>query len=458
VPKTIAVIDPSSGALVGEIPDEAVDEVAGHVAAARQAQRAWGACPPGERAARLREAATCLRARADDIAHLQTRESGKLLRDSMGGVLAGVAMLEQYAELAPVHRGRSLHGSPGATDLIVVEPRGVAAVIVPWNDPVAIACQGIAANLAAGNTVVVKPSERAPLAVTEVARTLSTFLPPGVVRVASGGARAGAALVEHPHVDVVVHTGSVTTGRWIAERCATSMKKAVLELGGKDPLVVDADVDPEWAAGVAATAAFANAGQICVSAERLLVHRAVVEPFVAALTARAEAMRVGDPLDAGTDMGPLVDEAQVAHVLSHIGDAVDRGARVAAGGSRLAGPGCFVRPTVLLDVVSDALTWREETFGPVAPIRVVESFDEGLEAAAHDTYGLAAVVLTRSWANAQRAARELPAGTVKVNSAFGGAPGGAAHPFRMSGNALGYGPELLDEVTRWRVIHLEPAP
>jgi succinate-semialdehyde dehydrogenase/glutarate-semialdehyde dehydrogenase len=341
---------------------------------------------------------------------------------------------------------------------MLVEPRGVAAVIVPWNDPVAIAAQGIGANLAAGNTVVVKPSERAPLAVGEVARLLAVHLPPDVLRLASGGPATGAALVDHPVVDVVVHTGSVATGRWIAERCAARFAKAVLELGGKDPLVVDGDVDPEWAAGVAATAAFANAGQICVSAERLLVHRDVADAFTAALVARAEALRVGDPLDPATEMGPLVDAAHVDHVLGHVRDAARRGATVAAGGTRLERPGCFVAPTVLTGVPLDALVWQEETFGPVAPIRVVESFDQALAEAAHPTFGLAAVVLTRSWSNAQRAAREIPAGTVKVNSAFGGAPGGAAHPFGMSGNALGYGPELLDEVTRLRVVHLEPAP
>ncbi len=222
---------------------------------------------------------------------------------------------------------------------------------------------------------------------------------------------------------------------------------------------MDAGVDPVWAAGQAALGAFANAGQICVSVERILCHRDVAAPFLEALAERASTMRVGNGLDPETEMGPLVDAAQRDQVARHVDQAVAAGARVLAGGRALEDrPGFFYAPTVLADVPPDSTVMREETFGPVAPVLTVASFDEALERADDSGYGLSATVLTPSQANAQRAWRSLRAGTVKVNAVFGGAPGGAAHPRRASGLGLGYGPELLDELTQVKVVHLEPAP
>ncbi len=231
----------------------------------------------------------------------------------------------------------------------------------------------------------------------------------------------------------------------------------VLELGGNDPLVVDQDVDPVWAAAQAATGAFANAGQICVSVERIYCHAELVEPFTDALVERAIALVMGDGRKDDTELGPLVDLAHRDQVHAHVTDAVGRGARLRAGGEVPDGPGAFYPATVLSDVPAGSRILAEETFGPVAPIVTVDSFDEGLELAAAGDHGLAATVLTGSQAHAQDAWRRLPVGTVKVNAVFGGAPGGAAHPHGVSGNSLGYGPELLDELTRYRVVHLEPA-
>ncbi|MDP9389266.1 MAG: aldehyde dehydrogenase family protein, partial [Actinomycetota bacterium] len=256
----------------------------------------------------------------------------------------------------------------------------------------------------------------------------------------------------------VVHVGSARTGRAVAAACAARGAKAVLELGGKDPMIVDAGTDPGWAAEQAAVGCFANAGQICTSVERIYVHREVADAFVDELVARAQRMRVGPGDDAATEMGPMIDDAQRSVVDRHVREAAEAGAEVRCGGAPLDGPGAYYPPTVVTGVKPGMSLVEEETFGPVAAVQVVDSFDEALTLANDTAYGLAAVVLTPDMAHAQRATRELDVGTVKVNAAFGGAPGGAASPHKASGDGFGYGPELLDELTRVRVVHLEPPP
>ncbi|HEX2118964.1 MAG TPA: aldehyde dehydrogenase family protein, partial [Acidimicrobiales bacterium] len=428
------------------------------VATARAAHPGWERTGPGERASRLKAGVQRLRAAVDDIALLQTREGGKPLADSRGGVEAGIGAVDQYAELGPLHRGRSLQGSWGATDAMIRVSRGVAALCLPWNDPVAIACAQIGANLVVGNTVICKPSERTPFATAEVIRLLNEELPEGVLQLAVGDGALGAALAAHEGVDVVVHVGSVATGRSVAAACAARGAKAVLELGGKDPMIVDAGVDPAWAAEQAAVGCFANAGQICTSVERVYVHAQVADAFLDELVSRAKALRVGPGTDPSTDMGPMIDDRQRAVVDAHVRAAVDAGAEVLCGGSPVEGAGSYYPPTVLAGVRPGMAVVEEETFGPVAAVQVVGSFDEALALADATPYGLAAVVLTADMDHAQRALRELHVGTVKVNAAFGGAPGGAATPHGASGDGFGYGPELLDELTRVRVVHVEAPP
>jgi acyl-CoA reductase-like NAD-dependent aldehyde dehydrogenase len=292
---------------------------------------------------------------------------------------------------------------------------------------------------------VFKPSEKTPLSGARLVELLDLG---DVLQLLHGDARAGRPLAAHPGVDLVIHTGSVQTGRDVAESCLDRLGKALLELGGKDAMIVDADVDPEWAAEQAAIGAFANAGQLCTSVERIYVHRDVAEPFLDALTRRAEALEIG----------PLIDEDQRDWVHNHVEDACRNGARLRTGGQVPDGAGCFYPPTVLVGPPSDAPVVAQETFGPVAAVRVVHSFGAAIEEANRGQYGLSAVVLTRSQANAQRAWRELDVGTVKVNAVFGGAPGGAAEPRRRSGYGFGYGPELLDEVTHTKLVHLGVAP
>ena len=444
----LEVRDPRDDALVGRIPVGGPADVDAAVAGAVKAAAGWARTSPGERSSLLKAAARDLRARLDEVAELQAREGGKPLGDSRGGVEAGIGTLEQYAELGPLHRGRALQGSYDATDVMRWEPRGVVAVLTPWNDPVAISLQGLGAALAAGNTVVYKPSERTPLCGALVAEVLAAHLPPGVLQLLHGDGRTGAPLAAHPDVDVVYHVGSSVTGAAIRRATAETGAHAVLEGGGKDACLVDAGVDPAWAAQQVALGAFANAGQICVSVERVYVHEAVADAFLDALVREAGSFGIG----------PLVDRRQREVVEAHVGGAVADGARVLAGGQTPEGAGAWYPPTVLVGCTDDMTVMREETFGPVAAVRVVSSFDEGLAAAARSTYGLAATVLTPSMEHAQRAARELPVGTVKVNAVFGGAPGGSATPGPGTGQGFGFGPELLDELSRCKVVHWEPAP
>lgn len=259
----------------------------------------------------------------------------------------------------------------------------------------------------------------------------------------------GAALAGAP-VNVVAQVGSTVTGRSIAAACARTGAKALLENGGSDPLLIDAGVDPVWAAQQAALGAFVNSGQICVAVERIYAHREIAEPFLDTLVAEAEGW--------AAKIGPLVDRRLREGIDDQVQHAVKEGARMRCGGTIPAGPGAFYPPTVLTDCTDEMAVMREETFGPVAPVAVVESFDEGLRRAADSRYGLAATVLTASMTNAQRSWRSLPAGTVKINAVFGGAPGGAAHPRRASGQGFGYGPELLDEMTVTKAVHLEAPP
>jgi acyl-CoA reductase-like NAD-dependent aldehyde dehydrogenase len=448
------LIDPSTGAQIAEIPAGDAIDAERAVAAARKAAPGWARTPVGERAAALHRLAAEAERRVDELARLQSRENGKPLAMSAGDVRTAAATLRQYAELGPLHRGRSLVGDVGAVDLMVHEPRGVAALIIPWNDPLGILAGLLGAALVTGNTVVVKPSERATLAPLRMVELLD--VPAGVAAVLLGDGRAGRALVEHPDVDLVCHVGSVATGRSIGEVCGQLLRPCVLELGGNDALIVDSGVDPSYAAAQAAEGAFANGGQICTSVERIFVHADVAEEFTIALVQRAEALVVGDPFADGTQMGPLVDDSHRESVHAAVREAADAGATILTGGEIPDGQGAFYPPTVIADVTEAMQVMREETFGPVAPIRAVSSFDEALEAANATRYGLAANVLTPSQDHAQRAWRQLVAGTVKVNAVWGGAPGGAAEPHGCSGRGFGYGPELLDEMTTTKVVHYEP--
>jgi succinate-semialdehyde dehydrogenase/glutarate-semialdehyde dehydrogenase len=405
----LAVLDPATGEPIGHIPAGAAPEAHDAVRAARAAHGAWARTDPGARGSLLKAAARRLRECARELAELQTRETGAPLSGSLGGVEAGIASLEAYAELGPLDRG-----GPPRGDLVLREPRGVVAILMPWSDPLAATCGALAAALVAGNAVVLKPSQKAPLAAERVAELLDLG---AILQILHGDERAARPLSTHPGVDLVMRPGEEAAGSHLA--------------------IIDAGADPESAAAEVAASAFAGAGQSCGSLERVHVHRLIAEPFLEALTGAARALKVGPGLNSGTEMGPLIDSDHRTWVHRQVQDAVYGGAELMAGGEPLPGRGFFYPPTVLVNAPVDALVNCGETRGPVVTVRVVESFDLALETG---RVGLASV-LTPSHVNAQRAWRALQARTVSVNAIFSAPPPGAE-------------PELFNAVTRTKVVHL----
>lgn len=447
--QSLTVNDPTTGEEVGTVQCAGSEQIASAVAASREAQGSWAGLSPQERGGLLHAMADAVDAVTEELTDLNHRETGKTLDDSRGGIEAGIATLRQYAELGPLHRGHSLRGPLGAADYTIIRPRGVAAVLTPWNDPVAVALGLIGAALVTGNTVIHKPSERCPHLGIRLGDVLAGVLPENVLLTLTGGPEVGAELTRHP-VDVIAHVGSSATGRAIAVEATRSGAHVIRENGGNDPLLVDRGVDPQWAAAQAALGCFANAGQICTSVERVYVHREIAEPFIDALVAEAEQLN-------STTGQPLVDTAHRDLVHGQVAAAISTGAEALVGGEIPDGPGAHYPATVLVQCEEELEIMREETFGPVAAIRVVDSFEEGLAWAAAGRYGLAATVLTTRIDHALRSAAQLPVGTIKINGVFGGAPGGSAQPHGDSGAGFGHGPELLGEMTRVSVVHIEEA-
>jgi succinate-semialdehyde dehydrogenase/glutarate-semialdehyde dehydrogenase len=416
----------------------------------------WRRTAPSERAAALRRAATAVRERGDELAESLCACTGRLRREARASAHVAADLLDEAA-VTGLAGSRSLAGAAGAVDWIRAEPRGVVAVITPWNDPYPAAAGLLAAALVTGNTVVHKPSERSLVPGLALGRTISGCLPDGVLEVVPGDAEVGRALAADPRIAVVAHVGSSAAGAFIRAACAARGAKAITENGGKDPIVVDAGVDPGWAASQIAIGAFTNAGQLCTSVERVYLHAEVADAVTRLLVRLAEALRPGDPRADSTTFCQLVDETQLAVVDGHVEDALHRGARVRTGAHRLNLPGSWYAPTVLDRCTDDMLVMTEETFGPVAPIQVVQSWADGLQAASRSRYGLAATVLTPDPRHALEAVETLPVGTVKVNAVFGGAPGGSADPRGESGLGRGYGPDLLGELVALKAVHWSTA-
>jgi len=455
--RVLVHIDPATGAANGcTVAGSAAEATAG-VDAAVAAGRAWRATSPSERAAGLREGAAAIRAVADELAELLCASTGRLLGQCRESAEVAADLLEEAAVTGLSDAGRALPGDAGALDVVRRQPRGVVAVLTPWNDPYPAAAGLLAAALVTGNTVVHKPSERSALPGWTMARVLAGCLPAGVLNVLNGDGSTGAPIVADTRVALVAHVGSTASGRLVAASAGARGARVLLENGGNDPVLVDEGVDPVWAAEQIALGAFTNTGQLCTSVERVYLHEAVADDVLRELVRIAQAMKIGSPADPSTQLGPLVDQDQLAVVEAHVRSAVDAGARCLTGGERLQKPGCFYPPTVLDGCDDDMVVMAEETFGPVAAVSRVATFDQALERACSGRYGLAATVLTPDLAHALAAASALDVGTVKVNAVFGGAPGGSADPRGSSGTGAGYGPDLLREMTVLKAVHLEPA-
>src|SRR5436305_892376 len=393
----IDVIEPATERVMAEVPRAGVEEVDAAVARAKAAFPAWRAVAPADRGAMLSGLTDALAGQAERLATLEARNAGKPIADARGEMGMVVDTFRYYAAGPERLLGKTIPVQ-GGVDMTFREPLGVVGLIVPWNFPLTIASWKVAPALAAGNTVVLKPAELSPLTALELERiALAAGLPEGVVNVVAGPGRvAGQRLVEHPDVAKVAFTGSTEVGRGIAQGAAGTIKRVTLELGGKSANVIFADADLEAAASSAPLAVFGNAGQDCCARSRILVERSAMDAFMSSLETAVKSLSVGDPLDEGTQMGPVISADQLETVSSYVnGDAP-----VAFRGSAPEGPGYWFPPTVLAPVSNDDRPAREEIFGPVA---CVIPFDDEAEAVriANDTiYGLSGSVWTRDGAKA----------------------------------------------------------
>ncbi|WEX12426.1 aldehyde dehydrogenase family protein [Chelativorans sp. AA-79] len=457
--EALEIVDPATEAVVELLPRGSADLADAAVEAAAKAGPAWAALSPAERRNLLLPAVEKLVALRQDVAALITREMGKPLSQALAEVGTATDVARQFCDLAVHLRSGSQMAALGELNFQQRVPRGVCACILPWNFPAVVAMENVVPNLLVGNTVVWKPSEKSPLSARFLAEHVFGHLPPGVLNLALGdGANMGERLISHSDVDLIVFIGSERTGRHIAEVAARSFKKVILELGGKDPLIVDETVDIGRAARLAAEATFYNAGQICTSTERLFIARQVFEPFVDELVRASRALRIGNGMEDGVDIGPLVDRRQLDIVSAQVTHATEAGARVLSGGERHGNRGFFYPATVLVDVPHDASVVVEETFGPVAPCIPFDDFGEALALANGSRYGLAAIVCTASAPRALKALHTLDAGMIRINTMRGKAAGGTSEPFGSSGMGHGYGLEFLMELTRQKSIFWRGEP
>ena len=394
------------------------------VQAARRAfdQGPWPKMTAAERARVLWKLGDLIMANLDEMARLESINTGKTLFDSGKVELPFAAeVFRYYAGWTTKIHGETLNLREGAFTFTLRQPLGVVGAIVPWNFPFLLASWKIAPALAAGNTVVVKPASLTPLTALRFAElTAEAGLPEGVFNVVPGpGGKVGMALVRHPGVDKIAFTGSTEVGKSIMREAAGTLKRVSLELGGKSPNIVFADADLEAAGRGALTGIFYNKGEVCAAGSRLLVEERVHDEFVEKLVERAKGLKVGDPLDKATRMGPVVSKQQLETVMSYIEAGKREGARLAAGGDRAPvgnGRGYFLQPTIFTGVSGSMTIAREEIFGPVLSVIPFKSVEEGIARGNESFYGLAAAVWTRDVAKALRAARAIRAGTVWVNA------------------------------------------
>jgi betaine-aldehyde dehydrogenase len=444
------VIEPATEAVLSSLLAARPDDVAVAVEDARAAQRKWWAFAPSERARVLLAIADGLERDANRLAELEARNVGMPIGDAQGAIDGAAATFRYYAGV-PQRLGGQTIPVAGGVDMTFREPLGVVGVITPWNFPLTIASWKIAPALAAGNGVIHKPSELTPLTALELqAIAYDAGLPEGLLTVLVGtGEEVGRALVEDPGVAKITFTGSTAVGRDIAQRAARDVKRVTLELGGKSPSIVFADADLRAAAHGLAGAVFGNAGQDCCARSRVFVERAALPEFIEHLEEMVRTLRVGDPLDATTEMGPLISERQRERVRSYVEDSP-----VALQGSAPSGRGFWFPPTVLHPIADDHRAMREEIFGPVVAVAAFDTEAEAIARANDTIYGLAGSIWTADGARGLRVARGLEIGALAINSYTAVRVGTPFGGFKQSGVGRELGPDAADAYTELKNVFL----
>lgn len=458
---TIASVNPSNGETIAEIVVSGAADVDAAVSAAQGAQREWAALPARERVRILWAWGDLLEQHAVEIAELDVLDVGKVRSDALGE-LYGAARAARYWS-GSVERlvGYTVPTQPGHLSYTTREPLGVVGVILPWNGPAVMMVARIAPALACGNGIVVKPSEYSPLSAPRIAELgHEAGMPPGLINVVPGDGMTGALLAEHPGVNGVSFTGSVTTGRKVAQAAVGHFAKPLLELGGKAPNIIFADADLETAVSGSTWGIFHGAGQICVASSRLLVHDSIADQVIEAVTRQTRNIRVGDPMSSETHVGPLVSRQQYDRVRGYIDSGRDEGANLHTGGGTPSGAdpgGYFVEPTVFTDVDPEMTIAKEEIFGPVLSVFRFSDEDEAIDLANSLEFGLSANVWTSNIDRALGVAGQIDAGMVWINSArvmdpslpFGGTKNSGI------GNANGF--EVLEELTQTKRVSVNYA-
>jgi len=451
----VKVIEPATEEVLAEVAEAGVEDADRAIGRAKAAFPAWRAVSPGDRAKLLRRFAAAVADHSEDLARLEARNVGKPIADARGEVGMVVDVFNYYAGAPERLLGNTIPVG-GGVDMTFREPLGVVALIVPWNFPIAITSWKVGPALAAGNTIVLKPAGLTPLTALELERlALQAGIPEGVLNVVVGAGRTvGERLVQHPDVAKVAFTGSTDVGKRIGALAAESIKRVTLELGGKSANIVFADADIEKAAASAPPAVFGNAGQDCCARSRILVEATAVDRFMQALEKAVKGLRVGDPLDEKTEMGPLISAEHRSRVAAYLED----GARVAIRGSAPTGRGFWFAPTVLSPVDPHDRAAREEIFGPIVAVIPFADEADAVRIANDTVYGLSGSIWTNNAGRALRVARALETGTISINSntsvrvttPFGG--------FKQSGIGRELGPNALDHYTELKNVFLSTSP
>ncbi|MER8474361.1 aldehyde dehydrogenase family protein [Mesorhizobium sp. M1163] len=462
--RTMETRNPATGAVIATVPRGDRLDIDLAVTAARKAfEGPWSRLRPYERQVLLLRIADLFEKNWEEISLSDTTDMGMPIVRTRANRNRVIGMLRYYAGMATALHGETIENSlPGEiVSFTRKEAVGVVGAIIPWNAPTAASIWKIGPALATGCTIVLKPSEEAPLTPLLIADIMNEAgVPEGVVNIVTGtGTEAGAALAEHMGVDKIVFTGSTATGQSIVRASAGNLKRVSLELGGKSPVIVCADADLDKAVPVAAMSVFANSGQICIAGSRLFVERAVHDEFIERLAAYAKGLRVGDGIDPATEIGPLVSEKQLQRVTGYLEAGTAEGAKLVTGGTRLVegalAAGNFVAPTVFAGVSDDMKIAREEIFGPVISALPFDTLDEAVERANNTPYGLAAGVFTQNLATAHRLSQKIRAGSVWVNTYHAIDPAVPFGGYKMSGYGREGGAEHLDEYLNTKGVFIK---